>query len=310
MPRSKPLDPKQIVARIRKDLEAAWPGAFSKADLDAVARVKSHTPPGAVDQANLSVRNADGKESTGEILLYDFIGFDYWTESGMDATRFEKAVKDLGDVDNIIVRVNSPGGDVFDAMAIYAILNRQDANVRIEIEGLAASAASFISMAGDEIAMWESASMMIHDAIGMVYGNAEDMRQTADVLEKLDGQIADIYASRAGRPVDDFRALMDDETWMNAEEASEHGLVDEVIKNKGGETEGGAENIITAATEHHVAEGASQATTDQIDRAAAGGDETVVALLEQPEGEQGAASIRARLIEIDGHDLDEAVATP
>jgi ATP-dependent protease ClpP protease subunit len=158
---------------------------------------------------------------TAVIHLYDEIG--YW---GTSAQAFVDELKAIT-APAIDLHINSPGGEVFDGIAIHTCLLAHAATVNVYIDGLAASAASFIAMAGDRITMARNATMMIHEASGICIGNAGDMRQLADLLEKLDGTIADIYAQRAGGSVEGWREAMAAETWYTAAEAVAAGLADE-----------------------------------------------------------------------------------
>lgn len=182
------------------------------------------------------IRNAakdGGNSSALEILLYEQIGEDFWSGGGVSAKRFTDELKAAGDVSEINLRINSPGGVVFDGLTIYNALKDHPAKVVVDIDGIAASIASVIAMAGDEIRIAESAMVMIHDAQGLALGNHKEMEAMRDLLAKWDGQIAGVYAARTGRRVDTFRKLMDAETWFTAAEAKENGLADVVIPNKG-----------------------------------------------------------------------------
>jgi ATP-dependent protease ClpP protease subunit len=156
------------------------------------------------------------------IDIYDEIGW-----FGISAQDF---VKDLREITTpkIELHISSPGGDVFDAIAIYNGLRQHDAQVHVIIDSLAASAASFIAMAGDKITATANSMMMIHDALGLVIGNAADMRDMAGLLDKHSDNIASIYAARAGGDTQTWRDRMAEEVWYNAEEAYKAGLVDEV----------------------------------------------------------------------------------
>lgn len=156
------------------------------------------------------------------IDIYDEIGF-----FGVTAQDFVKELRDIR-ASAIELHINSPGGDVFDAIAIYNALRHHQAKVHVVIDSLAASAASFIAMAGDKITATRNAMMMIHDAIGFSIGNAADMREMADLLDKHSDNIASIYAERAGGDTAAWRERMTEEVWYNADEAYEAGLVDEV----------------------------------------------------------------------------------
>jgi ATP-dependent protease ClpP protease subunit len=137
----------------------------------------------------------------------------------------------LGNVKTIDVRINSEGGDVFDGQAIYTLLVQHAATVTVHIDGLAASAASFIAMAGNKIEVAESAFVMIHNASGMCFGGAEEMRKTADLLEMTNGNIQSIYAARTKNTTADLKTWMDAETWWTGKEAVDHGFADKLVPN-------------------------------------------------------------------------------
>lgn len=159
---------------------------------------------------------------TAEILIYDEIGY-----FGVTAQDF---VNDLSGITakNISVRLNSPGGDVFDGIAIYNAIKRHPSKCTVTVDGIAASAASFIAQAGDRVVMTRNSQMMIHDAWGLCVGNASDMREVADLLDRFSANIADIYTQRAGGTVDLWRTRMKAETWYSAQEAVDAGLADEI----------------------------------------------------------------------------------
>lgn len=159
-------------------------------------------------------------EAETEVFIYDEIGL--W---GVTAGDFVNELRDIKS-DTITLRINSPGGDVFDGIAIYNACKRHRAIINVFIDGIAASAASFIAMAGDTVTMMPHTQMMIHEAHGLVIGPADDMRKMADILDKSSDNIASIYAERAGGTVAEWRERMQDETWLSAEEAVELGLAD------------------------------------------------------------------------------------
>lgn len=161
-------------------------------------------------------------DQAAEISIYDEIGF--W---GVTAKQFIGDLKAI-DATTIKLAINSPGGAVFDALAIYNALRQHPANVEVTIMGVAASAASIIAMAGDTVVMPENAFMMIHNPLNMAYGNADDLREMADVLDKIGASLVGIYARRTGLPEDEIKALLDAETWLNAEEAVLKGFADEL----------------------------------------------------------------------------------
>jgi ATP-dependent protease ClpP protease subunit len=159
-------------------------------------------------------------QSEAEVFIYDEIGF--W---GVTAGDFINELRDIK-ASKITLRINSPGGDVFDGIAIYNAISRHPAFVDVFIDGIAASAASFIAMAGDTVTMSPHSQMMIHEAAGLVIGPADDMRKMADILDKSSDNIAAIYAGRAGGAVEDWRAAMKAETWFSDQEAVDAGLAD------------------------------------------------------------------------------------
>ncbi|MGY5048295.1 head maturation protease, ClpP-related [Streptomyces sp. 900105755] len=157
--------------------------------------------------------------------IYDEIGGS-WLFGGVSAVDFVNELAQInGDIE---VHINSPGGDVFDGLAIYNSLAQRPGNVTTVVDGLAASAASFIAQAGKVRMIAPGAMMMIHDASGMCMGNAADMRELAELLDKTSDNLAGIYASHAGGEQADWRAAMKATTWYTADEAVEAGLVHKV----------------------------------------------------------------------------------
>lgn len=126
----------------------------------------------------------------------------------------------------MVVNINSPGGDVFEGVAIYNLLRAHGKRVTVNVVGLAASAASVIAMAGDEVLMGDGAFLMIHNAWTLAIGNRHDLRATADQIEPIDEAMAQLYAARSGMSEVDAAALMDKETWLNPRTAVEIGLAD------------------------------------------------------------------------------------
>jgi ATP-dependent protease ClpP protease subunit len=157
-----------------------------------------------------------------EIFIYDEIGYFGHTAKGF--------ADDLNEItaDELTVHLNSPGGDIFDGLAIYQALKDHKAKVTVKVDGLAASIASVIAMAADELIMAPKATMMIHDGWSVLAGNAAEMRKVADLLDKQSDIIASVYADRSGQPTDFWRDRMRDETWYNAEEALAAGLIDQI----------------------------------------------------------------------------------
>ncbi|WP_454301105.1 head maturation protease, ClpP-related [Salana multivorans] len=161
--------------------------------------------------------------TTAEVYIYDEIGESWW--GGVSPKALVDEIAAL-DVDTMTVHLNSPGGAAWDGITIMNALRAHRARIEIVVDGLAASAASVIAMAGDSVTMNRGAQMMIHDASGMAWGNAETMEETAGVLHKLSDSYADVYAARAGGDRATWRAAMRAETWYTAEEAVKAGLAD------------------------------------------------------------------------------------
>lgn len=174
----------------------------------------------AISPLKVTAAAKDG--DSHKVYIYDEIGV--W---GVTASDFTAAFKDLpeGDVD---IHINSPGGDVFDGLAIYNTIKHSTANTTVYIDGLAASAASFIAMGADTIVMGRNSRMMIHDASTMTYGNAADHEETAAWLNEESDNLADIYAQRAGGKASEWRDTMRAETWYGSESALEAGLIDRI----------------------------------------------------------------------------------
>lgn len=169
--------------------------------------------------------------SRAELLIYGDVGPSFWGD-GVTAADFKKMLDEVGSVNDLDVRINSYGGDVFDGMAIYRHLVENKAQVHIMIDGIAASIASVIAMAGDTISIAEAGRVMIHDALTIAIGNAEEMRKTAEILDETSDSIAGVYASRSGKSKTELRDKMRAETWLNANDALALGLVTEIAPNK------------------------------------------------------------------------------
>lgn len=193
---------------------------------DARMGVSFDLRPDALDRWAPEVKAAEG-DDTATISIYDVIGADIWGE-GVTAKRIAGALRSIGKKD-VTVNVNSPGGDFFEGVAIYNLLREHPAKVTIKVMGLAASAASVIAMAGDEVLIGDGAFLMIHNAWALAVGNRHDMRATADQLEPFDAAMADVYAARTGLERDEVARMMDKETWLSSSQAIEDGFADGLV---------------------------------------------------------------------------------
>lgn len=162
-------------------------------------------------------------EDDNTITIYEPIGYDYWSGEGVTAKRISAALRAIGDKD-VVVNINSPGGNLFEGMTIYNMFRNHKAKVTVQVLGLAASAASVIAMAGDDILMGDGAFLMIHNASVVAIGNRHDMQDAVDRLESIDDAMAGVYAARSGISKTDAAAMMDKETWLNAETAVKDGF--------------------------------------------------------------------------------------
>lgn len=165
----------------------------------------------------------------GEVWLYGPVGEDFWG-GGVSARTFQKELSALGNVDEISLHINSEGGSVFDGLAIYNLLKNHKARVVVDIDGWAASIASVIALAGDEIRIAGNGWMMIHNPSGATYGDSAEMRKTADLLDQIKGSLVDTYVARTGNKSADVQGWMDDETWFDARTAVERGFAQKVTE--------------------------------------------------------------------------------
>lgn len=170
------------------------------------------------------------KKDRGEILLYGNIGDSFWTE-GISAKKFQDDLKSMGSIKDLDIRINSEGGDVFDGKAIYNLLVSHSAKKTVYVDGIAASIASLIAMAGDEIIMGDGSFIMIHNPWGGAIGDARKMRSMATLLDQVKDTVVNTYAARTNNSKANIAQWMDDETWMNAKESQKKGFATEISEN-------------------------------------------------------------------------------
>lgn len=173
-----------------------------------------------------SIQMKDESKDSAEISIYDAIGAT-WDGEGVTAKAF---IAELSKVQakNITLYINSPGGSLFDGVAIYNALASHGAEITAKIMGVAASAASLIAMAAHKIVMPANSFMMVHNASSWAFGTAAEMREWADTLDKIDQSMHATYARRSGKPMAEIKELLSKDTWLTAEEAVSLGLADEV----------------------------------------------------------------------------------
>ena len=173
------------------------------------------------------------EEKTAELILYGSIGSDEYWDDVSDKV-FKQDIENLGDVENITLHINSPGGSVFSAVAIANTLKNHKAKVTANIDGLAASAATIITSACDTVRMPKNALFMIHNPITFAYGNNQEMQKTVEMLDKVKNSIIETYLNKTKTDKETLSELMDNETWMDAETAKEYGFVDEIVEEEVG----------------------------------------------------------------------------
>lgn len=204
---------------MRRNMPAAHAGA-------PVAGLRFDLSPRALDRWNPSIQAAAVDDNS--ISIFDVIGQDYWTGEGVTAKRIAGALRAIGDGD-VVVNINSPGGDMFEGLAIYNLLREHQGHVTVKILGVAASAASIIAMAGDEVQIARAGFLMIHNAWTYAAGNRHDFRAYADYLEPFDAAMADVYVARSGQDAKSIEQMMDGETWIGGSKAIDQGFADTLL---------------------------------------------------------------------------------
>ncbi|HAM5280007.1 TPA: DUF1983 domain-containing protein [Escherichia coli] len=184
---------------------------------------RSRSTPTTSPKNNSWFRMQAGHQSDADIYIYDEIGF--W---GVTAKQFISDLNALGDITHINLHINSPGGDVFEGIAIFNALKTHGASITVYVDGVAASMASVIAMVGNPVIMPENSFMMIHKPFGFTGGDAEDMRTYADLLDKVEAVLLPAYAQKTGKTTDEIAAMLADETWMSGAECLAQGFADQV----------------------------------------------------------------------------------
>ncbi len=196
----------------------------------------------AVKLWNPDLQSSVSAESDNGISILDPIGEDFWGD-GVTAKRISAALRSIGDDGDVVVNINSPGGDFFEGLAIYNLLNEHKGKVTVKILGMAASAASIIAMAADEIQMARASFLMIHNTWVLAAGDQHTFRDVADWLAPFDKAAVDIYGARTGIAKADLSAMLDKETWIGGEDAVAQGFADSLLASD--EISSSASNVVS-----------------------------------------------------------------
>ncbi|WP_276642904.1 head maturation protease, ClpP-related [Siccibacter turicensis] len=189
------------------------------------ARENRDLPSSAMERWNGGIKAA--KSDDNSISVFDVIGAD-WYGDGVTASRIAAALRAIGGAD-VTVNINSPGGDMFEGLAIYNLLREYEGKVTVKVLGLAASAASIIAMAGDEVQIGRGAFLMIHNCWVYAMGNRHDLQQIATDMAPFDKAMNDIYGARTGLDAATIDAMMDAETYIGGSDAVEKGFADRLL---------------------------------------------------------------------------------
>lgn len=198
-----------------------------QAEISARPGLRTEVMPSALNRWNPEVHAAAAEDTDNSISILDVIGQDLWGE-GVTSKRIAAALRSIGKQD-VVVNVNSPGGDYFEGLAIYNMLRDHPAKVTVKVLGIAASAASVIAMAGDEVQIARAGFLMIHNTWVVAMGDRHQLRDVADWLEPFDAMAVDIYAARTGIAPKDLGKMLDRETWIGGSDAVEQRFADSLL---------------------------------------------------------------------------------
>ena len=184
------------------------------------------------EKQSKEILNLDTQSGIPELLIYDEIAFDdFW--GGVSSKSFIAELDGLKAYPQIKVRINSPGGSIFEGLAIYNALVSHPAEIIVQVEGLAASIASIIALAGDKVMMGENSFFMIHNPWSLAIGDSADFRKQADTLDQLKTTLVKTYSAKSAYTEDEISKMMDEETWLDGSQALAAGFADELIPLKG-----------------------------------------------------------------------------
>jgi len=204
----------------------ARPGALP---VPAQRDVSALTKPQVFDKWSAEAAGIRALEQGDNVItMFDVIGEDFWSGGGVTAKKVASQLRAIGDRP-VEVQINSPGGDMFEGIAVYNVLREHPQPITVKVMGMAASAASIIAMAGDTIEIGAASFIMIHNCWVLAMGNRHDMRETAEFLEPFDQAMVDVYAARSGGDAKKIAKWMDDETFMSGTTAIERGFADALL---------------------------------------------------------------------------------
>ncbi|UXS00826.1 head maturation protease, ClpP-related [Agrobacterium tumefaciens] len=175
----------------------------------------------------MEMPRAAAVDGSDVITVLDVIGYDWWTGEGVTSKRISGALRQIGDKP-VTVLINSPGGDFFEGVTIYNLLRAHPAKVTVQILGIAASAASVIAMAGDEVQIAKLGFVMVHNTQWVAAGDRHVMYETGDIMKVFDETCAEMYADRTGQEISDIQKMLDAETWLGGQGAVDKGFADKV----------------------------------------------------------------------------------
>lgn len=247
----------------------------------------------AIDRWNAGIMAAN-QTTENTISILDVIGEDFWTGGGVTSKRVAVALRAIGDQD-VFVDLNSPGGDFFEGVAIYNALRAHPKKVTVRILGLAASAASVIAMAGDEIQIGKAGFLMVHNAWVIAIGNRHDLAEAAKTMEPFDDAMATVYADRAGVKKSKAAEWMDNETWFNGEQAVSEGLAtaflpaDQITEDKTKAESGRSVNALRKVDAHLAKSGIPRSERRTLLSEVKGGTQDAVASVTQDADDISAA---------------------
>lgn len=217
--------PRGVLGRIRGDGRER-PAPLPQAQRNK--RVAAFTSQGVMDRWSEEAAGIRAVQMGDNVItMFGPIGEDFWSE-GVTAKSVTRQLRAIGDR-AVEVHINSPGGDLFEGIAIYNVLREHPQNITIKVMGMAASAASVISMAGDDIQIGVASFLMIHNSSVLAYGNRHEFREIADFLEPFDNAMVGLYVQRTGADEKDIRKWLDAETFMSGKEALDRGFADTLL---------------------------------------------------------------------------------